>query len=57
MMNFSENLEKPVVQYFHRIILITGIPVTNSHGIAVERAVNYFLALPAITASSRNMIS
>ena len=57
MMNFPEYLEKTVVQYFHRIILITGIPVTNSHGISIEGAVNHFLALPAITAGGRNMIS
>jgi hypothetical protein len=39
MMYLFENFQEPVIEYLYRILLLTGIPVTNRHSIPVERAV------------------
>ena len=56
MMDLPEYFQKTVIQDFQCIILFVGVPVTNSHGIPIERAVNNFLALPAVAATGLNMV-
>ena len=56
MMNFPENFQEPIIEDLHGIILVTRIPVADCHSISVERAVNDFLALPAVSATGLDMI-
>jgi hypothetical protein len=56
MMYFPENFKKPVVQNFYSVILLISVAIANGHSIPVERAVNNFLALPAVQGAGPDMV-
>lgn len=51
----NENFQEPVIEDLGCIFFVVSISVADRHGIPVERAIDFFLALPVIQDTSPDM--
>ena len=53
--NLYKNFQEPVIEDLGCVFVVVGITVADRHGIPVERAVYFFLALPVVQGTSPDM--
>jgi hypothetical protein len=54
--DLNKNFEKSVIEDLSGIFLFVSVPVADGHGIPIERAIDYFLALPAVQGTTPDMV-